>query len=203
MDNLSLYDIVRNVPESAQKKITGGKLNGKTDINPMWRIKKLTEQFGPCGIGWYLEPKKYWTESCAGGEVAAFVEIFLHIKYNGEWSFPIPGIGGSMLIQTEKGKLVSNDECYKMAYTDAISVACKALGMGADIYWENDKTKYSKEEQNGTVKNHEPVLCSICGKEVKGIKKPDGTLIYSDEILRHAYGAYGAARCYKCMKEDI
>ena len=31
-----------------------------------------------------------------------------------------------------------------MALTDAISVACKALGMGADVYWEKDNTKYNQ-----------------------------------------------------------
>ena len=30
-----------------------------------------------------------------------------------------------------------------MAYTDAISVACKALGIGADVYWQNDATNYT------------------------------------------------------------
>lgn len=31
-----------------------------------------------------------------------------------------------------------------MALTDAISVACKTLGMGADVYWDKDSTKYSQ-----------------------------------------------------------
>ena len=48
MSNLDLYNKVRTVPPEAQKKITGGRLNGMTDINPMWRIKALTEQFGIC-----------------------------------------------------------------------------------------------------------------------------------------------------------
>ena len=50
-NNLSLYNRLRNVPGDAQKKITAGRLKGMTNINPMWRIKALTEQFGPCGIG--------------------------------------------------------------------------------------------------------------------------------------------------------
>ena len=52
MSNLELYEAFRAVPETAQKTIKGGRLNGMTDINPMWRIKTLTERFGPCGIGW-------------------------------------------------------------------------------------------------------------------------------------------------------
>jgi hypothetical protein len=31
-----------------------------------------------------------------------------------------------------------------MALTDAISVACKALGMGADVYFEKDRTKWDQ-----------------------------------------------------------
>ena len=31
-----------------------------------------------------------------------------------------------------------------MAETDAISVACKKLGMGADVYWQANETKYSR-----------------------------------------------------------
>ena len=36
MGNLEIYDKVRVVPENAQKAIQGGRLKGKTDINPMW-----------------------------------------------------------------------------------------------------------------------------------------------------------------------
>ena len=52
-DNLALYNALRVVPQTAQKEIQAGKLKGFTDINPMWRIKKLTELFGPCGFGWW------------------------------------------------------------------------------------------------------------------------------------------------------
>ena len=55
MENLRIYEQCRSVPETAKKEINGGRLNGKTDIIPMWRIKILTEQFGPIGIGWYYK----------------------------------------------------------------------------------------------------------------------------------------------------
>ena len=141
--NLELYNKVRQVPESAQKTIRGGRLKGMTDINPMWRIKTLTDLFGPCGIGWYYEVKDRWIESSMSNEeITANVLISLYIKHEGEWSAPIQGIGGSKLVANEKQGLYVNDECFKMALTDAISVACKALGVGADIYWSNDNTKY-------------------------------------------------------------
>ena len=145
MDNLKIYNIVREVPPEAKKNIAGGRLKGMTDINPMWRIKKLTEVFGVCGIGWKYEIVDRWIETAmAKDEITANVTINLYIKAeNGEWSEPIPGIGGSMLVASETKGLYVNDECYKMALTDAISVACKALGMGADVYWNKDTTKYN------------------------------------------------------------
>ena len=143
MDNLSIYNKYREVPKEAQKPINGGRMKGKTDINPMWRIKSLTEQFGACGIGWYYTPVKKWLEVC-GDEVAAFVDIELFVKVNGEWSMPISGTGGSMFRAKEKSGLYVSDECFKMATTDAISVACKQLGFGADIYWGADRSKYNQ-----------------------------------------------------------
>lgn len=144
MENLSIYNALREVPKEAQKTIGGGRLKGMTDINPMWRIKALTEQFGPCGIGWRYEIVDRWIETAmAKDEITANVQINLYIKHEDEWSEAIPGIGGSMLVASERNGLYVNDECYKMALTDAISVACKALGVGANIYWSNDNTKYN------------------------------------------------------------
>ena len=85
MNNMDIYDSFRVTPKEAQKEIAGGRLRGFTDINPMYRIQKLTEKFGPCGIGWYYEPVKKWIEQ-AGDEIMAFVDISLFIKVDGEWS---------------------------------------------------------------------------------------------------------------------
>lgn len=150
MSNLDIYGAVAAVPSNAQKPIEGGRLKGKTDINPMWRIKALTEMFGPCGFGWKYVITKQWLEQGHGGEIAAFCNIDLFVKYEGEWSEAIPGTGGSALVAQERNGLYTSDECYKMALTDAISVACKALGFGADIYWAQGRTKYDQPHETAT-----------------------------------------------------
>ena len=150
--NLEIYNKVREVPENALKRIEAGRLKGKSDINPMWRIKALTEVFGPVGFGWYTEVASKWTEVCDNGETAVFVDINLYVKVNGEWSRPIHGTGGNKLVSLEKKwesgeQIVTqylDDDAYKKAYTDAISVAAKAIGIGADVYWEADRTKYDE-----------------------------------------------------------
>ena len=62
-DNLKIYNAVRAVPKEALKPIQAGRLKGMSDINPMWRIKALTEQFGVCGFGWYIEEVERWKEN--------------------------------------------------------------------------------------------------------------------------------------------
>jgi hypothetical protein len=148
-DNLEIYNRVRAVPPEAQKPIEGGRLKGKTDISPMWRIKMLTEQFGPVGVGWRYEVVKMWTEQSEDDTIAAFANINLYIKYNGEWSEAIFGTGGSIFKEMQKSGVYTNDECFKMALTDALSVSCKALGMAADVYWDKDRTKYNLNDDIG------------------------------------------------------
>lgn len=149
-ENLKIYNELRVVPKEAQKKITGGRLSGMTDIKPMWRIEKLTEVFGMCGFGWKAPIKNKEIIDGANGEKIAIVDIELYVKVNGEWSEPIEGTGGSSFIAKEKSGLYTSDECFKMAYTDAISVACKSLGMGADVYWGD--SKYSTQEKKDSTK---------------------------------------------------
>lgn len=149
MENLEIYNAFAEVPAEAKREIKGGRMAGKTDINPMWRLKALTEQFGPCGIGWSYEITKQWLEPGAKGEISAFCNILLYVKIGEEWSKGIPGTGGSAFVASERGGLYTSDECYKMALTDAISVACKALGVAANVYWDKDPTKYTGREPQG------------------------------------------------------
>ena len=176
-NNMEFYEKFRSVPEEACKKITGGKLNGFTDINPMWRIKMLTETFGACGFGWYIESEEHWTDTL-GNEIAAFCKVALRVKnpHTGEWSAPIIGIGGSKLAGKGKGDGI-DDEAYKMAYTDAISIACKNLGMAADIYYAKDRTKYNSYVETPTA-TAQPVK----QKEVFNSAHPDWNKVLNNLV---------------------
>ena len=143
--NMDIFNQVRSVPNEAKKTITGGRLNGMTDIKPMWRIQRLTEVFGMCGIGWKTTIKNKEIIEGANNEKIAIVDIDLFLKLpNGEWTEAIEGTGGSSFVSNEKNGLYTSDECFKMAYTDALSVACKSLGMGADVYWGDSKYNSNK-----------------------------------------------------------
>jgi len=141
--NLSIWNKVCRPPTIALKQIKGGRLSGMTDVNPQWRIKAMTEQFGLIGFGWKYDIIEKWNETL-DGQVACFVKIALFYKVEEKWSEPVIGIGGSMLLTRESKGLYLSDEGYKMALTDAISVAVKHIGVAADIYaglWDGWKYK--------------------------------------------------------------
>lgn len=198
MENMSIYERVRKCPDEALRPILGGKLKGKSDINPMWRIKQLTELFGPCGEGWKTTDEQFWTTPGAGGEVIAWcsIKLWWFDCELGEWSEPVFGIGGAMLVETQKGNLVSNDDSYKMAYTDAISVACKALGFAADVYWQQDRTKYDAPNAPDLAPTH---VCDHCHKPIMPCRA--GDKLYSEkEIAENSIKSYGKKLCWGCMK---
>lgn len=142
---MNIWGEFEHTPSEAQKPIAAGRLKGFTDINPMWRFKRLTEVFGPCGVGWKYVIQNAQIVPGANDEMAAFVDILLYYvdPTTGHWSEGVPGFGGSMFVAKEKSGLHTSDECFKMALSDAIGTACKALGMSADIYFSKDKTKYT------------------------------------------------------------
>lgn len=149
--NLKLYNELRCVPKEAQKTFNNGRFSG-TDINPMWRIKKLTEEFGAVGFGWYYEIVSREIITSPDGTMCAFIAVNLYIKQDGEWSKPIYGEGGNTFAtKTKQGYVQTSDEAYKMALTDAVSNATKQLGLGADIWFEKDVTKYTKPQPQAQV----------------------------------------------------
>ena len=209
MDNMEIYNKMRSVPAEAKKPISAGRLKGMTDINPMWRFKKLTEVFGAAGIGWYYRITDKWLETGADGVVSAFVQIELYVKVDGEWSAPIQGIGGSAMVAKEKTGLYTSDECYKMALTDAISVSCKALGMAADVYYDKDRTKYTASENAQTavegatgqpMQNPKEYKCCDCGTAFSDYTDKNGHYWTAAQMYHMAESANvdGKPRCRSC-----
>ena len=148
--NLRFYNQGRTVPANALKPIKAGRLKGMSDINPMWRMKRLTEIFGPVGFGWKYTIDRQWVETY-GQDVKVFCNISLFVRdpETKEWSDAIPGVGGSAVVSVESKGPYVNDEAYKMALTDALSIAMKPLGIGADIWYGENATGHneSKYEQ--------------------------------------------------------
>ena len=183
MENLRVWNKYKEVPANALKNFDNGRFKG-TDINTMWRLKMLTEEYGPCGIGWYYDIIRIWNvEIPEESIILTFAEIKLYVKDNGEWSKGISGVGGNtMLSITKDGRLKPNDEAVKMAVTDAIGVACKNLGFGADVYWENDKTKYTSNCEDGQQPDDNPESTLPTIEQLTALKKIKRTLAHVAKV---------------------
>lgn len=198
MDKLEIYNKARSVPNEAKRTISSGRLRGFTDINPMWRIKRLTELFGSCGVGWWYEiAEKRIIDDETTKQKVAFVDILLYYvdPESGKTSHGIPGTGGAtFLAQESKGAYLS-DECFKMALTDAISVAAKALGIGADVYYEKDKdSKYAAA-------NETSAICSDCGKTITSYHDAKGKPVSSARLIKATTEKFGRALCRECAEK--
>ena len=136
LSSMLTWDAFRTPPPTALKEIKGGRLAGFTDIDPMWRMEAMTKHYGPCDTGWSYEIVRVWSEP-AGQEILCFAHVLVSYRPDAGdtlWSAPLHGIGGSKLLASESKGLHASDEGYKMAVTDAIGTALKALGMAADVY---------------------------------------------------------------------
>lgn len=209
MNNMKFYDYGRSVPEVAMKPINAGRLKGMSDINPMWRIKTLTEMFGPCGIGWWYDIiDKRLEHDPITKQTAAFVEIKLYYidPDNGAVSHGIPGTGGASFVAQERNGPYMSDECFKMALTDAISVAAKALGLAADVYFAKDRTKYdipqakapepAKPKANDSIS----IKCEECGMFIEDYIAQDGTKTSAFKIAKLTKKETGKCLCKSCYE---
>jgi hypothetical protein len=172
MENKSIYDKLKTPPKEALKSINAGRLKGKTDISPQWRIQAMTEQFGICGIGWKYVITKQWTEPGDNGQMFAFVNIDLYVKHEDKWSDPIPGTGGTIIVIKEKNGMYSDDDAFKKSVTDALGFAMKFLGMGADVYMGkmdggNPDSKYNNQRQQASNKQDNFEARELTVKEVE------------------------------------
>ena len=160
-DNMEIWNSLKRPPKEALKPINFGALKGKSDIDPVWRDKAMTSCFGPCGVGWYFDVDKLWSEPAPNDCCFAFAQVSIYYKMeNGEWSKPVRGVGGNMLVKLGNGVPRENDEGYKMAITDAVGTAMRKIGVAADIYeGKFDGAKYVDEPT------------TIVGEDLETIKK--------------------------------
>jgi hypothetical protein len=133
--NRAIWDLCKTVPSEMCSPIEGGRLSGKTNIKPQWRIQKMTEIFGPVGTGWWYEIIEQKEMAVTDGQVLLFMKIDLYyLLSDAKVSRPIPGVGCAFIIEKEKLGLHVSEYASKSALTDALGIAMKALGVGADVY---------------------------------------------------------------------
>ncbi|MGI9502101.1 MAG: hypothetical protein ACR2RE_03475 [Geminicoccaceae bacterium] len=150
MSNLDLWARLSKTDPAAKKDFRGrpGGFSG-TAIDPMWRIMRLTEEFGPAGTGWSTTAPEFSFHPVPTGEILIYCTVGL-IVGDGK---PVYGVGGDVAFKKFKnGNALPDDEACKKAFTDALMNAAKHLGLAGDIYMNGfDADKYIQQrEGNGS-----------------------------------------------------
>ena len=78
-----------------------------------------------------------------------------------------------------------------MAYTDALGIACKALGFGADVWWKYEITKYTDQQPE------QEIVCTNCGRAIKETLI-NGKRYSAESIAKASEKRYGQTMCYSC-----
>lgn len=145
-DNLSIWNALGKTDPTHTKRFKrSGGFQG-TSIKPIYADMKMTERFGPCGIGWGMGKPEYTIVNGPDGEVAVYCTVSLWYVENGKQSDAVWGTGGDFAVQKNKYGLTADDEAFKKAFTDALGNAMKHIGMSADVHMgQHDDDKYVTE----------------------------------------------------------
>ncbi|MES2752840.1 MAG: hypothetical protein V4661_15845 [Pseudomonadota bacterium] len=144
--NTAIWDALSKTDPAHTKgfKRSGG-FSG-TAIKPIWIVKRLTEQFGPCGVGWGMGQPVFQVVP-AGDETMVYCTVECWHNNGGEGVATLYGVGGDKVTAKRKeGSGFNDDEAFKKAFTDAVGNAFKFIGVAADIHMgQFDDSKYVAE----------------------------------------------------------
>lgn len=133
-DNKRYWDQLKKTDPRFTKRINKG-FGEITTIDPQWQIMKMTEVFGPVGVGWGYKVDYTYTDQLVFAEVSVWTNDNVSSHY---------GYGPVCSVQKlwrKTGAL--DDEAPKKAMTDAMTKALSHLGMSADVFLGMfDNSKY-------------------------------------------------------------
>lgn len=143
-DNLRIWNTLAKTDPAHTKGFSrAGGFKG-TAVKPMWVIKRLTEQFGPCGEGWGIGEPSFQVVDAAG-EILVYCTVSC---WHGSPENTLYGVGGDKVVTKRQNGPFCDDEAFKKAFTDAVNNAFKFVGVAADIHMGLfDDSKYVAEVQ--------------------------------------------------------
>jgi hypothetical protein len=132
-ENLRHWSVLgKTDPKHTKRFKRSGGFEG-TAIQPIWAAQRMTEHFGPCGVGWVMEAPDFMTYP-VNNEMLVYCTVSIRYRDGEAWSEPVYGVGGDKVAGTNKYGPFTDDEAFKKAYTDALSNAMKQIGVGADVH---------------------------------------------------------------------
>lgn len=150
-DNMAIWDVLSKTDPSQTKgfKRAGG-FSG-TAIKPMWVWQRLTEHFGPVGMGWGMREPVFQVVPGDNREVLVYCTVSGWYGGGDNGGVDVYGVGGDKVVSYIRAneqykrpeRWENDDEAFKKAYTDALMNAFKFVGVGADVHMGKfDDNKY-------------------------------------------------------------
>lgn len=141
MDHKALWKRAFVTDPRAVKPITGKQYSGNSP-KPYWIVERLTDEFGPCGIGWGF--------SIINERFERFSETdSLHVAVVSFW-YMLDGQRGELQqvgqtkasYMSSKGSFILDEDAPKKSVTDALVKCASYLGFAGDIFsgmWDDSK----------------------------------------------------------------
>lgn len=140
LDNMRIWEQVCETDPKFTKAV--GFRGGFTSIDPQYQKRRMTELFGPCGIGWGGEAT--WVE-VPRDEGNVVVRCTVHVWYRDETDtvrYLTPVTAKAMACDNGREDLDSDKKCF----TDAFSKSTASLGLNADVFLgQFDDPSYVKQ----------------------------------------------------------
>ena len=141
--NVKLWDKSYATDRKHTKAFTkSGGFKG-TAISPMYLVRKATEVFGPCGLGWGFYDADVRVEEVGGTKVWYTQVVMWYIHPETKQRGTVSQWGGTVMTFGKEGQ--PDDEAAKKSSTDGLTKCLSYLGFGADVHL-NDSSKYSSHE---------------------------------------------------------
>ncbi len=137
-----LWDRVCKTDPAAVKPITGKQYQGNSP-KPYYIVRRLTEEFGPCGDGWGFTILSERMERLTEKDVLHIACVRLWYENQDGRRCEFDQMGQTKAVYAKKdGGLVVDEDAPKKSVTDALVKCASYLGFAGDIFsgrWDDSK----------------------------------------------------------------
>jgi len=141
VDNKALWKRAFTTDPRAVKPITGKQYNGNSP-KPYWIVERLTDELGPCGIGWGFTILNERFERFSDTDTLHVAVVrFWYVLDEKRGEFEQIGQTKASYI-TNAGKFMLDEDAPKKSVTDALVKCASYLGFAGDIFsgrWDDSK----------------------------------------------------------------
>lgn len=196
-DNLKLWDSLTMTDPKHVKPITGKQYKGDSP-KPHYVIKRLTEAFGPIGIGWGYNVVDEHISSFAPDEHLHICRIAFWYILDGKKSEPFEQFGQTKIFYSSSKadqKPNFDEDAPKKSLTDALVKCASYIGVAADIFmgqWNDSKYQEEVKHEHRPTKERFDIFVGLLNNATS-----------DEELKKYGKNMRAAADGGELSKEDI